>query len=163
VAFTGNYRVNNSDKVYGGVLLTGQFRRTWDITSMPPDEIRQDIGIGHMLHFAAIVTDDQWVTGLVCPVMVQLRKSKDLRVELEDMPAEYHTSSQFAVAIVQARDSRKSSHPLHDSDGLICRSCRLEPEAAFATVQRPAVCARARRQVPIGQRNCCSTSRVHPR
>jgi hypothetical protein len=133
VAFTGNYRVSTTDKVYGGVLLTGKLRRTWDISHMPPDEIRQDIGIGHMLHFAALVTDNAIISGLVCPVMVQLRNSADLTVQLEDMPAEYRTRTQFACALVQARDSRKSSRPLLDSDGLVCRNCRLEPEGSDST------------------------------
>jgi hypothetical protein len=163
IAFTGNYRVHNTDKVYGGVLLTGKFRRTWDITHMPPDEIRQDIGIGHMLHFAAMVTDNQSITGLVCPVMVQLRKSTDLRVQLEDMPVEYHTRTQFAIAIVQARDSRKFLPLPFDSDSLVCRNSRLEHQACDTIVQRSVVCAHTRREAHTGQGNCCSTSRVHPR
>ena len=117
--------MNNYDKVYGGVLLT-KFERHWDISHMPPKEIRQDIGVGHLLHFAAMVTDNQLINGLVCPLLVQLRKSVDLRVQLEDMPAEYHTQTQFAVAIVQSRNSRKLLPCNAGCECVFCRNCRLE-------------------------------------
>jgi hypothetical protein len=134
--------VNNFDKVYGGVLLT-KFQRHWDITHMPPDEIRQDIGVGHLLHFAAMVSDNQIINGLVCPLVVQLRKSADLRVQLEDMPKEYFTETQFAIAIVQARNSRNLLPCIPVCECVVCRNCRLESEKAESTMQRSVVCARA--------------------
>jgi hypothetical protein len=105
LVFTGSYNVGHAQKVYGGVLLQKQ-NRSWEINMSPPDELRQDIGLGHVLHFAAVVSDLP-VTAMMCPLMVQLRTADQLRAQLVDMPDDYYTKSQFVVAIIQAPDSRK--------------------------------------------------------
>jgi hypothetical protein len=117
MAFTGSYNAGHNQKAYGGVLLN-KVKRSWQINIPPPDELRQDIGLGHALHFAAVVSD-LGATAIVCPMMVQLRTADQLRAQLDDMPEDYYTKSQFVVAIIQAPDSRKLYRAIADSDDCV--------------------------------------------
>jgi hypothetical protein len=37
--------------VYGGMYTKAE--RTWDFEQWPPNDIRQDVGVGHLLHFVS--------------------------------------------------------------------------------------------------------------
>jgi hypothetical protein len=40
-------------------------------------------------------------------MVIQQRSKQDIETQIEDMPADYVTSTQFAVGIIQAADIRK--------------------------------------------------------
>jgi hypothetical protein len=45
-ALTGSLQ---KSKIYGGVMM--KEKRTWEFDELPPTDLRQDVGIGHMLHW----------------------------------------------------------------------------------------------------------------
>jgi len=90
---------------------------------MAPSEVRQNVGIGHLLHFCYaegvfyLIFNEQVFIGcclgqdnkaLICPMAVQERSRDTLSKELDDMPEDYYTESLFALGVVQAEDLRKS-------------------------------------------------------
>jgi hypothetical protein len=163
VAYTSAYHPDKKQKVYGGVVLP-HHPRGWDIGQMPSDECRQDVGVGHLLHFAAMVDEQAEehvvTTALVCPAMVKLRPGENINVALEDMPEDYTNSTQFAVAVIQAKDSRKLI--VRVSLMKLChRASSVGSETRHAVVQRPAVRHDLRLPDGVGRYHSGQSPRVH--
>ena len=117
MTFTGTIRYQSTkERTIGGVILVSP--RTWPITDvMAPSEVRQNVGIGHLLHFCYaegvfyLIFNEpvgQDNKALICPMAVQERSRDTLSKELDDMPEDYYTESLFALGVVQAEDLRKS-------------------------------------------------------
>jgi hypothetical protein len=104
IVFTGNYTINRHVQVYGGVMLT-EGPRAWGVCDMPPDEVRQDVGMGHLLHFASTAGEN--AQALVAPMVVQLRSADQFSTNVEDLPEDYCTNTMFALCLVQAPDIRE--------------------------------------------------------
>jgi hypothetical protein len=104
IVISGNYTINRHVQVYGGVILTDD-PRAWGICDMPQYEVRQDVGMGHLLHFASTAGEN--AKAVVAPMVVQLRSSDQFSTNVEDMPKDYCTNTMFALCLVQAPDIRE--------------------------------------------------------
>tara|TARA_R110001592_G_scaffold25888_7_gene97811 strand:+ start:533 stop:1018 length:486 start_codon:yes stop_codon:yes gene_type:complete len=85
--------------------------RPWSFGEFPtPEEIRPDVGLGHLISFCYAEQADQMATdnsALLCPMVVQVRSEENINVPIKDMPTDYYTESIFAVGIIQAEDLRE--------------------------------------------------------
>ena len=89
--------------VAGCVLLEP---RQWPFSDpFSPMDIRQDVGVGHLLHF--FYSAGLHNKALMCPMACQLRSPENLSKALTDLPADYYTETMFALGIVQAADLGK--------------------------------------------------------
>lgn len=92
-------------RTYGGVLLTEE-PRDWEFeNTMPPKEIRIDVGFGFFLHWACRAGDDS--RAMISPCALEVRTKDNISKNLEDMTADYYKGNLFGLGLIQAPDIRK--------------------------------------------------------
>ena len=117
---TGMFHYPNMDRwSLGGCVLT-RGNRGWPFeTAYPPVDVREDVGLGHLLHFCIeegmtprhlhelSMLPGPDTKALLCPMMVHMREREDMSKRLEDLPEDAITESVFALGLIQAPDREK--------------------------------------------------------